>query len=128
MSLGTKLFNHYKRLIFLRQTRFVSCWSCGKDANKLVSNLFCPNCKMLQSPNRDINYFNIMGVQETYDLDENDLAKKFKELQKFLHPDKFANRSVLHFINEIILLYHQLLKDYQRDLKSLSVVCMLRIT
>ncbi|GBP42994.1 Iron-sulfur cluster co-chaperone protein HscB, mitochondrial [Eumeta japonica] len=33
-----------------------------------------------------------MGVPETYDIDEQDLSKKYKDLQKFLHPDKFTNR------------------------------------
>ncbi|CAH2052287.1 unnamed protein product, partial [Iphiclides podalirius] len=43
-------------------------------------------------PRNNENYFKILGINETYDLDENDLARKFKELQKYLHPDKFANK------------------------------------
>lgn len=92
MNLGIMITNHNTKMLLLRQLRFLSCWSCEKDAKILVLNLFCPNCKVLQRPDKNKNYFNIMGVKETYDLDEDDLARKFKELQKFLHPDKFANR------------------------------------
>ncbi|CAH2230324.1 jg4257, partial [Pararge aegeria aegeria] len=34
----------------------------------------------------------ILGVKETYDIDDTELAKKYKDLQKYLHPDKYANR------------------------------------
>lgn len=33
-----------------------------------------------------------MGVEKTYDLNENDLARRFKDLQRYLHPDKYANK------------------------------------
>ncbi|KAJ0173122.1 hypothetical protein K1T71_011298 [Dendrolimus kikuchii] len=75
------------------QIRLISCWCCGKHINN-VSNLFCSNCNALQSPDEKENYFKVMGVNETYDLDENDLAKKYKDLQKYLHPDKFANKKM----------------------------------
>lgn len=92
MSIGSLFRNQTKNLVFFRQFRLLSCWSCRKDVNNLVSNLFCPNCKALQGPDNSKDYFKIMGVEETYDLNENDLARRFKDLQKHLHPDKFANR------------------------------------
>lgn len=77
----------------INHCRYISCWSCGtNNVNNLVVNLFCSKCNALQQPGTDISYFKIMGVNETYDLDEFELAKKFKELQKYLHPDKFANK------------------------------------
>ncbi|XP_011552817.3 iron-sulfur cluster co-chaperone protein HscB [Plutella xylostella] len=90
--MGRVVTNTMIKCVFSQNTRFISCWSCGKDAPTLVSNLFCPNCKSLQKPNKSDNYFKVIGVQETYNLDPNVLAKRYKELQKFLHPDKFANR------------------------------------
>lgn len=80
------------KLIGSLQIRLSSCWSCGNDTHSLISNLFCSRCKALQKPNSNDNYFKIIGISETFDLDENDLAKKYKDLQKYLHPDKFANR------------------------------------
>ncbi|XP_059052010.1 iron-sulfur cluster co-chaperone protein HscB [Achroia grisella] len=86
--------NSYKfKFTVFQQIRQVSCWSCGKDVKTLISNLFCSNCQVLQEPDVNSNYFNVMGVKETYDLDENELAKKYKDLQKYLHPDKFANKN-----------------------------------
>lgn len=91
MNLRNLLVNQTKNIL-MRQIRLTSCWSCGKEAKKIESDLFCGNCKALQEPNKKDNYFKIMGVGETYDLNETELAKKYKELQKYLHPDKFANR------------------------------------
>ncbi|KAI5638731.1 dnaJ domain-containing protein [Phthorimaea operculella] len=73
--------------------RFLSCWSCGQNSPKLVSNLFCSNCNVLQRPPKDADYFKVLGVTPTFDLDENELAKRYKDLQKYLHPDKFANKN-----------------------------------
>ncbi|XP_045539232.1 iron-sulfur cluster co-chaperone protein HscB [Papilio machaon] len=85
-SVGLKsnlITNHY---------RYISCWSCGTNINNLIANLFCSKCNALQQPVKNESYFKIMGLNESYDLDEIELAKKFKELQKYLHPDKFANK------------------------------------
>lgn len=80
------------KISFKEQIRYISCWSCGNNINNLVSNLFCSNCKVLQRPDELDNYFKVLGVKETYDLDETELSKKYKELQKHLHPDKYGNR------------------------------------
>ncbi|XP_030023661.2 iron-sulfur cluster co-chaperone protein HscB [Manduca sexta] len=108
------LSNHSVKLSLYQQIRFSSCWSCGKDAKPLVANLFCSNCNALQNPKKDDNYFTLMGVKETYDLDENELAKKYKELQKYLHPDKFANRQKEEL--EISEKYSSLVNDAYKTL------------
>lgn len=92
MSLRQLLVNQTIKNVLIRQIRLTSCWSCGKDVKNMISNLFCGNCKALQAPDKANNYFNIIGIKESYDLDENELANKYKDLQKYLHPDKFANR------------------------------------
>ncbi|CAG5047741.1 unnamed protein product [Parnassius apollo] len=103
----------------MNQFRFVSCWSCGKNINNLSAHLFCSNCNAVQPPEAKENYFKIMGIHETYDLDENDLAKKFKELQKQLHPDKFANKNKEE--QEISEIYSSLVNEaYKTLLEPLS--------
>ncbi|XP_050353589.1 iron-sulfur cluster co-chaperone protein HscB [Nymphalis io] len=92
-----------------KQIRYLSCWSCGNSITTMVSNLFCSNCKVLQRPDKSENYFKILGVKETYDLDENELSKKYKELQKYLHPDKYANRGEEE--QEISAQYSSLVND-----------------
>ncbi|XP_049879597.1 iron-sulfur cluster co-chaperone protein HscB [Pectinophora gossypiella] len=96
------------------QARLASCWSCGQDIKKLVANLFCSNCNVLQKPENHENYFKIMGVSETFDLDEAELAKKYKELQKYLHPDKFANRNKEEL--EISEMYSSLVNEAYKTL------------
>lgn len=90
--IGRLLVNNSVRGSLIHFRTLYSCWSCGKDSVNLVSNLFCPNCRSLQKPDKSNNYFNIIGVKESFDLDPNELSKKYKNLQKFLHPDKFASR------------------------------------
>ncbi|CAK1590187.1 unnamed protein product [Parnassius mnemosyne] len=92
MAFSRILCNLGSKSHLMNQFRFLSCWSCGKNTNNSSAHLFCSNCNALQPPEVKENYFKIMGIHETYDLDENDLAMKFKELQKQLHPDKFANK------------------------------------
>ncbi|KAJ8711019.1 hypothetical protein PYW07_008261 [Mythimna separata] len=91
MSVRSLFLNQFRKQSLFRQIRLASCWSCGKDV-QASSALFCGSCNALQQPAKGDNYFKIMGVMESYDLDETELAKKYKELQKYLHPDKFANR------------------------------------
>ncbi|RVE46901.1 hypothetical protein evm_008462 [Chilo suppressalis] len=92
MSLKNLIILNTARNSLFHQLRFMTCWSCGKNL-KLVSNLFCLNCNTLQKPDAHYNYFKIMGVNETYDQNETELAKKYRELQKYLHPDKYANKN-----------------------------------
>ncbi|CAH2093953.1 unnamed protein product [Euphydryas editha] len=94
--------------------RYFSCWSCGNNVTNLVSNLFCSNCKALQRPDKLDNYFKVLGVKETYDLDESELSKKYKELQKYLHPDKYGNRGEEE--QEISAQYSSLVNDAYKTL------------
>ncbi|XP_075983666.1 iron-sulfur cluster co-chaperone protein HscB-like protein, mitochondrial [Anticarsia gemmatalis] len=126
MSLRNLILNHVIKNAYKHQIR-LACWSCGKDVKNTESHLFCGNCKVLQEPDKKNNYFNIMGVKETYDLDETELAKKYKELQKYLHPDKFANREQKE--QEISAQYSSLVNEaYKTLLEPLARgVYMLRL-
>ncbi|GLH09739.1 Uncharacterized protein GBIM_14778 [Gryllus bimaculatus] len=66
------------------------CWKCGNGNNSVM---FCKNCNALQKPNKNINYYDILGIDSTFDLDTNDLTKKYRKLQSILHPDKYASSS-----------------------------------
>lgn len=78
--------------LFTLHNMKISCWSCNKEIQKQVPNLFCSHCKVLQKPDEKSNHFQIMGLEESYDIDDTYLSKKYKELQRYLHPDKFANK------------------------------------
>lgn len=68
----------------------LKCWNCN-FAYK--SDLFCSKCKALQEPSENLTYFDIMGVPKSYDITITEIQRKYKELQKVLHPDKFSNKS-----------------------------------
>lgn len=57
------------------------------------SELFCSKCKVLQELPQNLNYFDIIGVKKNYNVANEEIHRKYKELQKVLHPDKFGNKS-----------------------------------
>lgn len=66
------------------------CWNCDYIYK---SELFCSKCKVLQELPQNLNYFDIMGIKKDYNVVNEEIHKKYRELQKMLHPDKFGNKS-----------------------------------
>jgi molecular chaperone HscB len=52
--------------------------------------LFCPGCHTLQSPSDD--YFHFFGLEQRLALDTDTLQKRFYELSRQLHPDRYTRR------------------------------------
>lgn len=66
------------------------CWNCqNKEEHK---NFFCTNCQKIQPP-KDINEFELLGIEQSYDIDLDKLENRYLQLQKLFHPDKFSNSS-----------------------------------
>jgi hypothetical protein len=73
-----------------------SCWKCG-SAIAQGCTLFCesPSCGAIQGLNeKECNYFKLFDVEEGFSLDSEQLEVAFKNLQRQLHPDKFAMSSL----------------------------------
>ncbi|XP_006615455.2 iron-sulfur cluster co-chaperone protein HscB [Apis dorsata] len=68
----------------------LKCWNCNFTYK---SDLFCSKCKVLQKPPENLTYFDIIDIPKIYDVNVTEIQKKYKELQKLLHPDKFSNKS-----------------------------------
>jgi hypothetical protein len=71
------------------------CWKCGSVLHHDCS-LFCESteCGVIQELDQDgCNYFRLFGLEERFDLDDSVVETKFKNLQRLLHPDKFATKS-----------------------------------
>jgi hypothetical protein len=66
------------------------CWNCDYMCK---SELFCDKCKVLQELPQNLTYFDIIGIKKDYNVMNEEIQKKYKELQKMLHPDKFSNKS-----------------------------------
>ncbi|XP_046833290.1 iron-sulfur cluster co-chaperone protein HscB [Vespa crabro] len=65
------------------------CWNCN-FAYK--SELFCSQCKTLQEMPENLNYFDILGIKLNYNVNNEEIHEKYRQLQKMLHPDKFGNK------------------------------------
>jgi molecular chaperone HscB len=65
----------------------VICWSCEKGAG---GGAFCAACGAIQPPDRQADRFAVLGVEPRYALDEGELERRYKDLTRQLHPDRFA--------------------------------------
>lgn len=91
---GVSQFSNIKR--YFRIFRVVSSRECSFCLGGLSKNdMFCPeqNCGKIQAIDRGSNYFSLLGIPQAYDIDLINANKRFKEIMKKLHPDKFANLS-----------------------------------
>ena len=68
----------------------VPCWSCH---GPLTAGLaFCPTCKAVQQP-ASVDHFIRLGLEANFDVDLSALDRIYFELQRALHPDRFATRT-----------------------------------
>lgn len=67
------------------------CWNCNNHNNK--KELFCSTCKFIQPMDNKLDFFEILGFPKTFFLKQSELEQSFKNLNRKLHPDKFATSS-----------------------------------
>uniref|UniRef100_A0A8C5LSX6 Iron-sulfur cluster co-chaperone protein HscB n=1 Tax=Leptobrachium leishanense TaxID=445787 RepID=A0A8C5LSX6_9ANUR len=67
------------------------CWSC--QAVLSHQHLFCPSCHSLQPPDGKKNYFQILDCDKSFVVNIKELQKKYRNLQRSLHPDYFSRKS-----------------------------------
>jgi molecular chaperone HscB len=65
----------------------VLCWSCEKNAGDDVT---CASCGAVQPPDRGADHFQVLGAPRRFALDLAALERRYKDLTKVLHPDRFA--------------------------------------
>lgn len=65
-----------------------TCWQCGTDRG---DSLFCKLCNALQRPTPD--YYRFFGLPKRLSLDMADLQRRFYEMSRILHPDRFLRRA-----------------------------------
>ncbi|XP_068594521.1 iron-sulfur cluster co-chaperone protein HscB isoform X2 [Brachionichthys hirsutus] len=71
----------------------LGCWNCKKPLVKTPA-FFCKSCNVIQPPEEGTSLFEIMDCERTFTLDTQKLQTRFVQLQRFLHPDKFSQKSV----------------------------------
>ncbi len=51
---------------------------------------FCPSCRKIQPVGRNEDHFSLLGLAREYALDPRDVERRFRDLSRLLHPDRFA--------------------------------------
>ena len=69
-----------------------NCWKCGREIDINKEQFVCI-CGVLQAPDPNRSYFQVMGQGKEFDIDLKILSQTLKDLQKTLHPDKFGQKS-----------------------------------
>ncbi len=67
----------------------VTCWSCSA-ADVPEGAAFCPSCRKIQPLRRSEDDFAVLGLPREYALQLPDLERRFRDLSRQLHPDRFA--------------------------------------
>lgn len=125
-----KLYSHHASsrttvhpTVSLEFLRFCSdsppkCWNCDY---KYKSELFCSKCKVLQELPQNLDYFDVMGIKRDYNVVNEEIHKKYRELQKMLHPDKFGNKSEVSIYE---ILHDIFLETFQFIITNILLFCL----
>jgi molecular chaperone HscB len=68
----------------------IPCWSCKGPVSNCA--LFCGVCDAVQQPGQ-MDHFTRLDVETTFDIDTKALDGRYFDLQRRLHPDRFATRT-----------------------------------
>lgn len=65
------------------------CWACGRGMSRRA--LFCHVCGAVQPP-RDLDHFERLGLERRFDVELDELERKYQGFSKALDPNRFAAR------------------------------------
>ncbi len=74
-----------------RRGAMQACWSC-KGPALAAPEPFCPTCEAVQPPGQADHYARL-GINAGFDVDAKRLDRRYFELQRYLHPDRFATKN-----------------------------------
>ncbi|MBI5545143.1 MAG: Fe-S protein assembly co-chaperone HscB [Deltaproteobacteria bacterium] len=66
------------------------CWSCQRDAGR---GPLCEACGAVQPVPAQANLFEVLGLPQTHFLEPLAVEERFKDLNRKLHPDRFAQKT-----------------------------------
>ncbi|MBN3316661.1 HSC20 protein, partial [Atractosteus spatula] len=70
----------------------LNCWKCEAPLQTPPA-FFCQACLVIQPPDENINFFDIMDCEISFALDVRKLQKRYMHLQRSLHPDNFSQKT-----------------------------------
>lgn len=92
--LGNDLGFSGRTLFSSEAAQKVSCWNC---CNGVSSNttpfLVCTACGCIQPVNHSVDYFQIFALEKNYEIEGENLERKYKDWQRKLHPDLVHTKS-----------------------------------
>ncbi|XP_061174083.1 iron-sulfur cluster co-chaperone protein HscB-like [Saccostrea echinata] len=68
-----------------------TCWKCGDKVDTKEELFFC-KCGVVQDV-KGLDFFELMGFPESFDIDTKLLTRRYRDLQRQLHPDKYSLKS-----------------------------------
>nr|GMC93569.1 iron-sulfur cluster co-chaperone protein HscB, mitochondrial isoform X1 [Ipomoea batatas] len=69
------------------------CWNCNSVGTSNHPFLVCEACGSVQHVDQSIDYFQIFGLEKKYDIEGENLERKYKDWQRKLHPDLVHTKS-----------------------------------
>jgi molecular chaperone HscB len=66
----------------------LTCWSCKADVAD--GTVLCPACRKILPVGRGEDSFSLFGLPREFAIDPGELDRRFRELSRQLHPDRFA--------------------------------------
>lgn len=79
-----------EKLLDSKRQSLHPCWSCKGPLND--TDLFCETCHAVQPPGH-ADHFTRLHVEKVFPIDVEALEQTYFELQRHLHPDRFANKT-----------------------------------
>lgn len=67
----------------------VKCLKCQAE---LASPIVCTGCRTLYPPPQSADYFDLLGLQRNYVIDESQLTAAVRAISRKIHPDYFADQ------------------------------------
>jgi len=81
---------HDKRCHFSMLAQEYICTNCGQGCKSF--GFTCASCgSLLDVDTTGVTHFMIMGLPETFTIEQSEVEAKYKALQRLLHPDKHAS-------------------------------------
>ena len=88
---GKSTLQPVKFRFLCKNSYLLQCWKCGSKSQD--SSLFCKECNSIKKPNINSSYFDLFGVKHRYEINEKELATKYRKMQNVLHPDRFSTKT-----------------------------------
>ena len=66
------------------------CWSCQRDAG---AGPLCSSCGAVQPVRAQATLFEVLDLPQTFFLAPEEVEQRFKDLNRKLHPDRFAQKT-----------------------------------